>query len=52
MWPGIQVMQISKGKLPWQGSSVGWSAVSMLQGCGFDHRSGHMGDSTSVRVNE
>lgn len=41
-----------KEEIAWQGSSVGWSVVPMLQACGFDHWSGHMGKWTSERMSE
>ena len=31
---------------PWQGSSVGWSTVSILQGCGFSPWLGHIQEAT------
>ena len=31
---------------PWPDSSVGWSIVSVCQGCGFDLQSGHRQEAT------
>ena len=48
--PADQLLRLCR--LPWPGSSVGWSIIPICQSCGFDPQSGHIQETTSEGMNK